>query len=151
MYPHEQRFHRSPWTSEQLNSLAVWYASVSTTAGKLASIAGVNDERRPIVLRSLERCSRVRPLCIFRASTGEYDIGSFMLFDYIYFRSHKLKAFSTPQSKYLSNDEVEKSEDGVTMLLLLLLLLPLGECMLSQFMLKSVPSDILKIALLIYL
>ena len=97
VYPHDQQFHRSPWTSEQLNSLAVWYASVSTTAGKLASIAGVNDERRPIVLRSLERCSRVRPLCIFRASTGEYDIGSFMLFDYIYFRS--TESFLHPPEK----------------------------------------------------
>ena len=99
VYPRDQQFHILPWTSEQLNSLAVWYASVSTIAGKLASIAGVNDERRPVVLLGLERCSRVRPLCIFRAFTGEYDVGSFMLFDYIYFRSHKLKAFNTLHKK----------------------------------------------------
>ena len=72
----------------------------------------------------------------------------FMLFNYIYFRSHKLKAFNTLHKKYLSNDEVEKSEDGVTTLLLLLPLLPLERCMLSQFMLKSVLPDILKISFL---
>ena len=64
------------------------------------------------------------------------------------FISDPLKAFHIPQKKYLSNDEVEKSEDAVTTLLLLLPLLPLEGCMLSQFMLKSVLPDILKITFL---
>ena len=66
----------------------------------------------------------------------------------IIFISDPLKAFYTLQKRYLSNDEVEKSEDGVTTLLLLLPLLPLAGCMLSQFMLKSVLPDILKITFL---